>query len=60
MQGTREPRPAFSPTSKQLTDVTDDLVRFVHRVTEKENATPAEIAALPEIAKVLYRVFTVS
>ncbi len=55
-----EPRSEFSPTDKQLAAVTDDLVQFVHRVTANENATPAEIAALPEIAKVLYRVFKIS
>lgn len=59
MQGFGEPKPAFSPTREQLTSVTDDLVRFVHRVTDDKKATPAEIAALPEIAKVLYRVFTI-
>lgn len=40
-------------TRNQLESVTDDLVAFVHRVSTSENATPAEIAALPEIAKVL-------
>ena len=54
-----EPRSAFSPTRTQLASVTDDLVRFVHRVADDKNATPAEIAALSEIAKVLYRVFTI-
>ena len=60
MQGFGEPKPAFSPTTEQLVSVTNDLVRFVHRVADSENASPAEIAALPEIAKVLYRVFTIS
>ena len=59
MQGLGEPRPVFSPMGEQLASVTEDLVRFVHRVTEDKKATPAEIAALPEIAKVLYRVFTI-
>lgn len=59
MQGLGEPRPAFSPSVDQLSAVTKDLVQFVHRVAGDKNATPAEIAALPEIAKVLYRVFTI-
>ncbi len=54
-----EPVPQYSPSVKQLAAVTDDLVRFVHRVVDDKNASPAEIAALPEIAKVLYRVFRV-
>ena len=40
-------------TSEQLKAVTKDLVDFVHRVATNEKATPAEIAVLPEIAKVL-------
>lgn len=47
----------FSPKWEQLEAVTADLVQFVHRVALNEKATPAEIAALPEIAKVLYRNF---
>ncbi len=34
-------------------EITEDLVAFVHRVATNEKATPAEIAALPEVAKVL-------
>ncbi len=32
----------------------DDLTAFVHRVALNEKASQAEIAALPEIAKVLF------
>lgn len=44
----------FSPSREQLMTVTEDLLQFIHRVALNEKATPAEIAALPEIAKVLY------
>ncbi len=40
-------------TVEQQEAVTEDLVEFVHRVALDKNATPAEIAALPEVAKVL-------
>ena len=53
-------KPEFSPTHEHLSAVTEDLVQFVHRVATEKNASPAEIAALPEIAKVLYRVFSVN
>ena len=33
--------------------IIDDLAQFIHRVATNEKATPAEIAALPEVAKVL-------
>lgn len=42
-------------TQEQANAMTADLVAFVHRVALDKNATPAEIAALPEIAKVLFR-----
>jgi len=32
----------------------DDLAAFVHRVALNEKASPAEIVALPEIAKALF------
>lgn len=38
---------------EQQEKVLEDLVAFVHRVALNEKATPAEIAALPEIAKIL-------
>jgi hypothetical protein len=60
MPSSREAVSQFSPTKEQLSAVTEDLVQFVHRTVAKENASPAEIAALPEIAKVLYRVFAVN
>ena len=34
-------------------ELVDALIKFVKRVAEDENASPAEIAALPEIARVL-------
>lgn len=46
-------------TIEQASEVIADLVAFVHRVAQNENATPAEIAALPEIAKVLLSTYTV-
>lgn len=36
-----------------FSQVVDDLTSFIHRVANNENATPAEIAALPEVAKIL-------
>ncbi len=41
---------ASTEKSKQIID---DLAQFIHRVATNEKATPAEIAALPEVAKVL-------
>lgn len=38
---------------EQQEEVLKDLVAFVHRVALNEKASPAEIAALPEIAKIL-------
>ncbi|WP_297311596.1 hypothetical protein [uncultured Oscillibacter sp.] len=46
-------RGADIATRDQRDAVVKDLVAFVHRVALDKNATPAEIAALPEIAKVL-------
>ena len=40
-------------TLDQQEAVANDLVEFVPRVALDKNATPAEIAALPEVAKVL-------
>lgn len=42
---------AINPS--QARQVTEDLVAFVHRVSNAKNATPAELNALPGIAKVL-------
>ena len=38
---------------EEAKEITADLLHFIHRVASDKNATPAEIAALPEIAKVL-------
>lgn len=46
-------RGAQIATIEQQEAVAKDLVEFVHRVALDKNATPAEIAALPEVAKVL-------
>lgn len=40
-------------SGEQFEEVVNDLISFVHRVSRDKKATPAEIAALPEIAKVL-------
>ena len=40
-------------TVDQQEAIVRDLTEFVHRVALDKNATPAEIEALPEIAKVL-------
>lgn len=40
-------------TGAQFEQVINDLVVFVHRITTDEKATPAEIAVLPEIARIL-------
>lgn len=38
---------------EQKKEIASDLTQFVHRVALDKNASPAEISALPEIAKVL-------
>lgn len=38
----------------QGAEVVNDLLQFIHRVAYDKNASPAEIAALPEIAKLLF------
>jgi len=47
----------FRINQGQLAAVTEDLVAFVHRVSAGEKTSPAEIAALPEIAKVIYQFY---
>ena len=42
-------------TQEQADAITADLAAFVHRVALDRAATPAEVAALPEIAKILFR-----
>ena len=37
-------------TKEQIEHVELQLIRFIDRVVEKQNATPTEIAALPEVA----------
>lgn len=36
--------------------MSEDLLAFVHRVALDEKATPAELAVLPEIARIIYKV----
>lgn len=43
----------FISSDSQRKQVAEDLTEFVHRVARDKNASPAEIAALPEVAKVL-------
>jgi len=43
--------------TKHLEMVEKDLVEFIHRVATDKKASPAEIAVLPEIARVLYDQF---
>lgn len=40
-------------STEKSKQIIDDLAQFIHRVATNEKATPAEIAALPEVAKVL-------
>lgn len=39
---------------QQKKEVTDNLVEFVKRVSGDKKASPAELAALPEIARLLF------
>lgn len=41
-------------SQEQKDAIVNDLISFVQRVSSGENATPAEIAALPEVARVLF------
>ena len=41
-------------SKEQEKEVVSDLLKFVHRVALDKNASPAEVAALPEIAKALF------
>ena len=38
----------------KLDDFTITITNFAIRIAEKENATPAELAAMTEIAKLIY------
>ena len=38
---------------EQEKELAKDLLQFVHRVALDKNASPAEVTALPEIAKAL-------
>lgn len=38
---------------KQYDEAIESLIAFVKRVSSDKDATPAEVAALPEIAKLL-------
>lgn len=42
-------------TEEQVSEVITDLVAFIHRVAMDKNASPAELTALPEAAKVILR-----
>lgn len=44
----------FVPAKEPFKSVTEDLAYFIHRVARSERASSAEIAALPEVAKVLF------
>lgn len=46
-------RPLYVLTKEQEEEIARDLLQFIHRVALDKNASPAEIAALPEVAKVL-------
>lgn len=39
---------------KKREEVLDSLIRFVERVSDDKSASPAELAALPEVSKVLF------
>lgn len=43
----------FKLNQEQFDLMAQDLVTFVRRVAADKNASPAELAALPEIVKVL-------
>jgi len=40
-------------TKEQKENMVEKLLKFIDRVSSDEDASPAEIAALPEIAKIL-------
>lgn len=39
---------------EQKENMMENLLKFIDRVSNDKNASPAEIAALPEIAKILF------
>lgn len=45
------------PTFEEARKMTESLVNFVLRVSSGENASPEEIAILPEIVKEVYRYY---
>ena len=51
----KEVNKVFKLNQEQFDLMAQSLVSFVLRVAADKNASPAEIAALPEIAKVLCR-----
>ena len=53
----KEVNSVYLAKDENLDLVEEDLVAFVHRVAANEKATPAEIAALPEVARVLFDQF---
>lgn len=46
-------RTLYVLSREQEEEIARDLLQFIHRVALDKNASPAEIAALPEVAKVL-------
>lgn len=47
-------------TDEQSTQITNDLVDFVHKVLVKKNPSPEELAILPEMTKILFSGFDIS
>lgn len=47
-------RPMCIVSREQGFEIVGDLLKFIHRVALDKNASPAEIAVLPEIAKLLF------
>lgn len=50
-------RPSVLIAGPEYKKTAKSLASFVQRVALDKNATPAEIAALPGVAKVLYRLW---
>lgn len=49
------PRPRNSPDVEKLFVLAEKLVDFAIRVASDKDASPAELAILPDIVKILYR-----
>lgn len=50
-------KPSVLIAGPEYEKTAESLASFVQRVALDKNATPAEIAALPEVAKVLYKLW---